>query len=312
MFSPLMRYFVEVAREGSVRGASDKLHIAASAINRHIIEYEEELGTQLFERLPRGMRLTQAGELLFATAKKLQRDYAFALSEVGQLMQAKRGHASLATLTVFAEDVIPPVAKALLAEFPHINYTFLLRSSVDAARLVSEDGVDMALAYDPPLGLPIRILKSARIPFGVVMSSTHELVQKKILKLSDCLDYPLILQRFGEMRDKINRLSADLKVPLQPAVQTESAAMFREMVLNGTGIGFVSLSAVQYELSRGEIIFRTISDQPDAYSNLCLYVKERRELPVAAKLLADRIMENYPTTEIDYLLHTARYIRSVK
>ena len=58
-----LKYFDEVVRAGSIRLAAERLHVAPSAVNRRIQDLEEELGLPLFERLPRGMRLTAAGEL---------------------------------------------------------------------------------------------------------------------------------------------------------------------------------------------------------------------------------------------------------
>ncbi|QJX02476.1 LysR family transcriptional regulator [Alcanivorax sp. IO_7] len=52
-----LRYFEGVVREGSVRKAAERLHVAASAVNRQILQLEEELGVPLFERLPRGCAL---------------------------------------------------------------------------------------------------------------------------------------------------------------------------------------------------------------------------------------------------------------
>ena len=58
-----LKYFDETARAGSIRQAAERLHVAPSAVNRRIKDLEAELGVPLFERLPRGMRLTAAGEL---------------------------------------------------------------------------------------------------------------------------------------------------------------------------------------------------------------------------------------------------------
>lgn len=63
-FSRMLIYFVEVARQGSVRKASEHLNVSASAIDRQILAAEEEIGVPLFNRLPSGMRLTSAGEFL--------------------------------------------------------------------------------------------------------------------------------------------------------------------------------------------------------------------------------------------------------
>ena len=57
-------YFREVARVGSIRKAAASLNVAASALNRQIINLEIRLGTPLFDRLPGSMRLTVAGDLL--------------------------------------------------------------------------------------------------------------------------------------------------------------------------------------------------------------------------------------------------------
>ena len=55
-----------VARTGSLRTAAEQLFISVSAVHRQIVLAEEELGVALFERLPQGLKLTLAGELLYA------------------------------------------------------------------------------------------------------------------------------------------------------------------------------------------------------------------------------------------------------
>ena len=60
----LLSYINEVARTGSIRRAAEQLNLTPSALNRRIQDVEAELGTAIFERLPRGVRLNAAGELL--------------------------------------------------------------------------------------------------------------------------------------------------------------------------------------------------------------------------------------------------------
>lgn len=55
-----LRYFLEVARSGSLSKASERLFVAVSALSRQIAKIEEQMGTPLFERRPRGMVLTEA------------------------------------------------------------------------------------------------------------------------------------------------------------------------------------------------------------------------------------------------------------
>ena len=73
MFSRFTLYFDAVVRAGSIRRASERLHISPSAIDRHILLMEENLGVQLFERLPQGLRLTAAGEVLVTHVQRWRR-----------------------------------------------------------------------------------------------------------------------------------------------------------------------------------------------------------------------------------------------
>ena len=80
-----LRYADEVARAGSIRQAAERLHVAPSAVNRRIQDIEEELGTPIFERLPRGMRLTTAGELFMRYVRGRAADLERVRSEIEEL-----------------------------------------------------------------------------------------------------------------------------------------------------------------------------------------------------------------------------------
>ena len=69
MHAIVLKYFIEVASAGSVRKASERLYVAASAVNRQIHKLEDELGVELFDRLPNGLRLNAAGERLLKVVK---------------------------------------------------------------------------------------------------------------------------------------------------------------------------------------------------------------------------------------------------
>ncbi len=101
-------YFAEVARSGSLRRAAEKLHISASAINRQILQAEEAFGTPLFERLPEGLRMTTAGELLlYDNLLRWQKEFRLTRQKFDELQGLKRGTVSVGMVQALAEGALP-------------------------------------------------------------------------------------------------------------------------------------------------------------------------------------------------------------
>jgi DNA-binding transcriptional LysR family regulator len=66
-----IRYFVAVAEEGNMGRAAEKLHVAQPPVSRQIQALEAEIGTPLFVRTPRGMRLLPSGEVFLHRARSI-------------------------------------------------------------------------------------------------------------------------------------------------------------------------------------------------------------------------------------------------
>ena len=113
-FSRFAHYFIAVARCGSLRRAAEQLHISASAINRQILQAEEAFGTPLFERLPEGLRMTTAGELLYDNLLRWQKEFRQTRQKFDELQGMKRGSVSVGMVQALAEGGFA----AALAEIP--------------------------------------------------------------------------------------------------------------------------------------------------------------------------------------------------
>src|SRR4030095_1873090 len=95
MHASILKYFLEGARSGSIRKAAQRLFVASSAVNRQILQLESELGTELFDRLPTGMRLTAAGEVVLHHVRTTLHDFELLRSELDAQKGERSGHISI-------------------------------------------------------------------------------------------------------------------------------------------------------------------------------------------------------------------------
>ena len=109
-----LTYLNEIAKCGSIRRAAEKLNVASSAINRQIIALEEEIGTQIFERLPRGLRLTAAGELYIEHVRETLKNYNKLKARVSGLKTPHTGRFTMVSTVGLTSGPLPEIIAAFL------------------------------------------------------------------------------------------------------------------------------------------------------------------------------------------------------
>lgn len=198
----LYQYLDAVARAGSIRKAADKLRVASTALNRHILEFEKEIGTPLFERLPRGVRLTAAGEVLIATIRRSLSDLASAASQIEQLRGLVRGTVRIASAESVANDLLPETIARYQERYPGVQFQMQVGSTAPLMTTLIADEVDLLLAHDPPSSDMLNIIESIKQPLCAMMRPDHPLATHRVLRLADCQPYPIALgaATFGSRR----------------------------------------------------------------------------------------------------------------
>src|ERR1700753_54473 len=118
----LLSHVVEVARTGSIRKAAEQLHLTPSAMNRRIQDLEAEVGTPLFERRPRGVKLTTAGEMFVRYARSQIADAERMQSQVEDLRGLRRGPVQLACSQALALDHMAVRVAAFQKKYPKVTF----------------------------------------------------------------------------------------------------------------------------------------------------------------------------------------------
>ena len=141
-FSRFAGYFLEVARQGSLRRAAEVLHVSASAIDRQILRAEGVFQTALFERLPTGLKLTAAGELLLDDLRRWRKEHARTLERLDELKGLERGHIRIALIEALGDGVLVRTVAEVADQYPYLTFDLRVLENSQVSEQVSAAEVD--------------------------------------------------------------------------------------------------------------------------------------------------------------------------
>ncbi|QFS99867.1 HTH-type transcriptional regulator GltC [Labrenzia sp. THAF191b] len=288
LYSPAMRYFLAVAEAGSIRAASRELNVASSAINRQVLWLEEALGLQLFDRVGRRLRLSQAGELLLAHIRRTYSDFEGTVAELDALKGLRRGTVSIASVESVAEKLLPAVISTFRKSYPGIHVNVSISSSREAARKVEAAEADVGFTFDPPETSALTTAFHHDLVIGALMRPDHPLADAKTLGLQDCLKYPVALPAEGlSLRTRLDIVRSRIPGASRTYVEANSLRLMRALAREEQVIGFQTMIGCEDDLANGFLIFKPLSDTPLQADRLCVVTSSLRALALAPGMFFD-------------------------
>lgn len=288
LYSPAMRYFLAVAEAGSIRAASRDLNVASSAVNRQVLWLEQALGLQLFDRVGRRLRLSQAGELLLAHIRRTYSDFEGTVAELDALKGLRRGTVSIASVESVAEKLLPAVISSFRKSYPGIHVNVSISSSKEAARKVEAAEADVGFTFDPPETSALTIAFHHDLVIGALMRPDHPLAGAKSLGLQDCLKYPVALPAEGlSLRTRLDIVRSRIPGASRTYVEANSLRLMRALAREEQVIGFQTLIGCEDDLANGVLIFKPLSDAPLQADRLCVVTSSLRALALAPGMFFD-------------------------
>jgi DNA-binding transcriptional LysR family regulator len=288
-----LKYVDQVARSGSIRKAAESLNVTASALNRRIMDIEEELGTPIFERQARGMRLTAAGEVFARHIRNQFADTERMRSQIEDLKGLRRGNVSIACSQALAHGFLPNRINAFRKLYPLITFEVIVSDHERAMRALANSEVDIVLIFRPPFLPSFRPLFTIKQRLVALMAEDHPLAAKPKLRLSDCRLHPLALpERSIGGRQLLDEVTARAGLSLTPVIQSNSFEFLRGCVSRGEVISFqIEVGALADYLAGSGVVARAIDDRDIPAANLVLGQLRGRNLPVAAAVFCEHIRQ---------------------
>ena len=257
----ILTYLDEVAKTGSIRKAASRLNVASTAINRQIIALEEQMGQQLFDRVPRRLRLTAAGEILIEHVRETLKAFERTQARIDGLKGARQGSVSIATTVGFAAGPMPKIIHDFGREHPHVRILVRGMFADAIATAILNGDLSLGLAFNLPANPGLRTLLKVEVPFGVVVAPSHPLANRNRVRLADVVQYPLVLpEPTMTLRKIVDLALAGLQAHVQPTVETNSIEMMKHLVQLNHAITFLNPIDVAEERISGRVRYIPIAE----------------------------------------------------
>jgi len=295
-FMTSLRFIESVAREKSIRKAAEKLAITSTALNRRILQIEDEIGQPLFERLPSGVRLNTAGEIFVQHIRTQTAELARVQSQISDLSGIRRGHVKIAGGSESLQHFLPGVVANYRAEHPAVTFNIIDQSGDEAEASLRKLEVDLAMIFEPIKTNDFQTIVTAKQKLYCIMAAGHPLTSKKIIKLRDCLDQVIILPPDSDGISQLLKVGMIRRnIDIKPSIETNSREFLHSYLAKEQVISFQISIAMPTELMDSNNVFDGIVarevDPGDVPTGI-MHVGhlKGRVLPVAAAKFLDTII----------------------
>ncbi|MGQ7846238.1 LysR family transcriptional regulator [Granulosicoccus sp. 3-233] len=295
-------YIAAVAEHGSVQAASRALGIAASAIDRHVKSMEADSRVPLFERLPRGMRPTAAGEAVVVMARRWSSDAEQLENALLEMRGVKHGSVRLAAMDSLSNGILEDLHAWLRAEHPHIRLSLDIVTPAEAARALDEGAVEIAMAFNLPRLRHQHVHWSDKLRFGCIVAPGHPLADVPHTSLAKVSGHALVSQnKMLPMRQYLDNRYAWFFAENTPVLSSNSLQLLKQVLQSGDVAMITSELDVLPEMHQGTLLFLPLKDKALSSPTISVVIDARRPLSRAARLVAD-----YLVTRTQTLLAEAR------
>ena len=246
------RYFSAVADYGSFSEAAARLNVAQSALSRHTLALERELGVPLLRRHARGVELTDSGVTLLERVRRIFREIDEARAEVVAHARLPAGEAVIGTTSTTSRILYGPLAERFARDYPNVRLRFvegvpyLLLEGLDTGR------VDIAVMVDPePRGsVVLEPLVSEQVYLIGALRARGMPKGPCDVQALNGLSL-ILLPRPAGSRVRLDRIAAEAGVAIDVRHEVANVDVVKDFVARGLGFGLLPHSSVMPDAVAG-------------------------------------------------------------
>ena len=286
-----LKYFVGVARVGSIRRAAEQLHVAASAISRQIQMLEEEFGVQFFERHrgQKSLKLTPAGDLVLQYASLIENELDQVRADIRSIDSLQRGTVRLGVSESFTREFLPSFLRRFHDQYPGITFQIFVAGGAKLIEQLALDQLDLVLGYRTPDTFDITIVAQAHVVPCLLVSINHPFASRRFVDIADCNELEIALPDESlTIRESYVRMFAKARIKPKVVLTTNSYELMRSAAVAGLCNAIVNKYFGMSKVPRGLKYVPLRGEGVEDWSlNLCVHTG--RSLPVASRLFLEQV-----------------------
>jgi len=284
-----LQAFYEVARAGSVSAGAARLHVSQPAVTREIKELEGRLGLVLFDRLPRGVALTQAGAQLFDYAGRIFALADAAEAELKETAGLSAGHVKIGASATVGVYLVPDMIARFNAIYPKVSVDLTVTNTEQVEEGLSNRTFSLGFVegpYDEML-LQAEIIGSDEI---VAVAGAGHAFKSKKLRAQELANHTVILREAGSgTRAVVEESYAKAGLNMEPIMSVSNTEAIKRMLIAQNSIAYISSLSVRDEVRRGDLAVLNVTDLRIERA-LHMVVLQGRSLAPSAQAFFDLVL----------------------
>ncbi len=231
-----LRYVCAIADTGSFSRAAEQCQVAQPSLSQQILKLEDDLGTKLFDRLGRGIRITEAGRAFLPHARAVLSQLDTARSSVQEKSADARGSISVGVIPTIAPYLMPHYASAFAGQYPQARLRIVEDKTPDLIEALRSLSIDLAILALPLRQKDFQLFTILTEPLYAVLPKDHPRAGAKAIALRDLRAESFVMLRDGHCFRDLS-ISACSRARMAPQIAFESDQFSSVLGLVAAGIG---------------------------------------------------------------------------
>jgi len=240
-----LRYVCAIADTGSFSRAAERCHVAQPSLSQQVLKLEEDLGSRLFDRLGRSIRLTEAGRAFLPHARSILQQMEAARTGVEDKRTDVRGSVAVGVIPTIAPYLMPQCVAAFSKKHPEARLRIVEETTPVLVESLRNLSIDVAILSLPLRHKEFEIFPLRTEPLYAALPKDHARANARSLSLKDLRGEPFVMLRDGHCFRDVS-VAACTRAKVNPRIAFESGqfSSLLGMVAAGVGVSLVPEMAV--------------------------------------------------------------------